>query len=575
MLSALIVIDELWRCRMEGIDVEARHDHDRDRECEQQHRPTYACRCPPIVQPLQQSLFAEKTLAKYGSHDLAREWIALFQIISGNCGFDKTNRGPSIKTGMKMNIPDTVFLSPSGQPSVWYKTSASKYVKARPLSAVTARSIREAFLPASEFNRVCAIARIGYQVETLYRHEFLDLCEKMEHACIRLKQCHDDTDQEFDVDTAEIDDTVVTPSRDDALDMEADAALPFCVQKSMQRVLDCSFLCVWKYLSANTSPLDAAPATASSLRSKSSVDLFLIRTESAGISVDLLRLDLEETKDKWTRTLLADIGFDVDELVPLLFQMKLLTGEIVSRINRSSTTSRQAVSIACEYFVHTPVHTKMNEMLSPAVVFQGLAGIQWHGQEATWETLVAVDPMSTAIEKAYRSRNSKQRQAPRSPRSPKTPSGLDANLSLTLHYELNPRFPSLQSPRVAENQWKHKTALLPPHVSPRYVGAEMPKMYRDGQFQPLLTPPQSDAVNRLMIPLPNTQPSPLSPRHPLSKKHAHVERELWARQDVHNVPSVFIAAVTFRSPPKTKLSSPRSPRSPRSRYRSIIKKELK
>lgn len=94
-------------------------------------------------------------------------------------------------------------------------------------------------------------------------------------------------------------------------------------------------------------------------------------------------------------------------------------------------------------------------------------------------------------------------------------------LALRRFEELNPRFPSVQSPLVGEQQWKFRSALLPPDVSTRFVGAEVPKKYRDGHFSPLLRADQAASVNRLHL-------SPRAPPdkvlyHPLSRKFADVE----------------------------------------------------
>lgn len=78
-------------------------------------RPTYTVRQPPLVQPLCISSFTDRTLAKYGTPDLAREWVALFQTIGGGVhSHDRIKKPTGSSATMKMNIPDTIFLSPTG-----------------------------------------------------------------------------------------------------------------------------------------------------------------------------------------------------------------------------------------------------------------------------------------------------------------------------------------------------------------------------------------------------------------------------------------------------------------------------
>lgn len=69
--------------------------------------PLYIERQPPLVQPLETSVFAERTFEKFGVRDLGHEWVTLFQTIGeGNCG--------GYSKSMKLHVPDTILLSPSG-----------------------------------------------------------------------------------------------------------------------------------------------------------------------------------------------------------------------------------------------------------------------------------------------------------------------------------------------------------------------------------------------------------------------------------------------------------------------------
>jgi hypothetical protein len=78
----------------------------RSEDDEGKRRPLYTVRQPPLIQPLRQSAFAQKTCSHFGvsPDDLAHEWVVLFQAISGG----------KMGDGMPLQIPDTVLLSPSG-----------------------------------------------------------------------------------------------------------------------------------------------------------------------------------------------------------------------------------------------------------------------------------------------------------------------------------------------------------------------------------------------------------------------------------------------------------------------------
>lgn len=175
--------------------------------------------------------------------------------------------------------------------------------------------------------------------------------------------------------------------------------------------------------------------------------------------------------------------------------------------------------------------------------FSGLVGVHWMGSQSSWEKFRGVDALSKSVAAFLDTKKTaKQSASPigesTSPRmySAVTPLGRSNDtqsspqpdqfteadhLALRLYNELNPRFPSVQSPFVSDKQWRYESPLLPPDVSPRYIGAVVPKSYRDGKFHPLLTPTQADSVNRLHL---SPRPPLSTIQHSLSKQHAKLER---------------------------------------------------
>lgn len=203
--------------------------------------------------------------------------------------------------------------------------------------------------------------------------------------------------------------------------------------------------------------------------------------------------------------------------------------------------------ILCEFFVGAR---------DKKVYFSGLAGTHWEGSEPSWAKLSKVDAISRAVaeflasNKIIKRRNKTLAMAlmmnTKSPNraalrksapfgdSAMFPSALQAtelgedgealSMALRLYNELNPRFPSVESPYMSEQQWRFQSPLLPPDISPRYIGAQVPKSYRDGKFHSLLTSKQADSVNRL-----NLSPRPPVPLHvpsrgSLSKQYAKLEQ---------------------------------------------------
>ncbi|TMW63567.1 hypothetical protein Poli38472_002508 [Pythium oligandrum] len=213
---------------------------------------------------------------------------------------------------MCINIPDTIFLSPCGQPSVWYVTSASKHLKTRHTAHVTPRSIlsilsskaREAAL------RYCAVVRQGFRVRELTEAQLEELCDEMDQA--RLEFPSEEGD--------------LTGSQ---RSFES-APTAFCVQAYMERTYHVTFICIWKSddVPSNTSP-----------KSKPNGDLYLVKRGGSdedeydgngGVEkIHLTRLSLHED-DANTHAALKELGFDVESAVAHLFHMKLWTTEMLT-----------------------------------------------------------------------------------------------------------------------------------------------------------------------------------------------------------------------------------------------------
>ncbi|RLN84623.1 hypothetical protein BBJ28_00019884 [Nothophytophthora sp. Chile5] len=161
--------------------------------------------------------------------------------------------------------------------------------------------------------------------------------------------------------------------------------------------------------------------------------------------------------------------------------------------------------LACEFFLGA--HDRK-------VHFSALLGIQWDADPPSWELLRSVDPLSKSICEFYestppsttqRSSGSSSDRGDSSPLKPNIRRAAD-KWTLQLYEQQNPRFPSVQSSFSRDKQWLYRSQLLAPDISPRYMDTAVPKSYRDGQFQPLLTTQQVDSVTRLN----------LSPRAPAS-----------------------------------------------------------
>lgn len=134
-------------------------------------RPLYSFRQSPLVQPHVVSRFVEESWELYGREDLAHEWVVVFRsmIHSGDC----QSKHQRYDKGLKLRIPDTVLFNQNGyvkavcsplidglftllfvrlssQPSLWFTTSLSGVVHAKPLTVLlTSRLVDEIDSPSS------------------------------------------------------------------------------------------------------------------------------------------------------------------------------------------------------------------------------------------------------------------------------------------------------------------------------------------------------------------------------------------------------------------------------------------
>jgi hypothetical protein len=211
----------------------------------------------------------------------------------------------------------------------------------------------------------------------------------------------------------------------------------------------------------------------------------ILHEENKPVKVQLKHINMEEKKKMkkiWMR-----FGFNEEILLPLLMRMRYLTSDIMNRVNKSVHTKKM-VALACEFFIGAEDNV---------VYFSSFVGLQWENQKSTWEKLRDLDSISRAIYEYY---SFFSIPSTHDDHEKKTSQQLVRNIDLLAFYDqMNPRFPSIQSSRIVETQWKCRSPLLAPDVSPRYFGAEMPKSYRKGHFYPLLTEKQSYTVNRLYL----------------------------------------------------------------------------
>ncbi|KAG3046329.1 hypothetical protein PC121_g20751 [Phytophthora cactorum] len=447
---------------------------------------------PPLIQPLRLSAFTQKTCSQFGIplQDLAHEWVVLFRAISGG--------------KVLLQIPDTVLLSPSGQPSVWYTTSSAGRVKAMDLTRVSPKAILEAFETPLPSGRSCkddiiAVRRLGFKVENLSRRKLKVFCRDMEYPII-----------------TELSSTGASSHKSVRSELIKGV---FCLQRHIPCQNNASFLIVWRHSlnseqAARTTHSRTSDSTIKNPTPRARSDVFLwaqpkLDSEQAVDNIEdnaavnenqsmlqsdhqLSLLDIVRP-DGCTSKILRRGGFDPDVMTPLLFYMKRVTSELANYINLGHNT-KQACGLACEFFVGE--HNQ-------SVYFSALRGIQWVASAPSWELLRDVDPLSHSLCEFYDanlsiprlSGSSARRRDLCSPGRSRSPLATDR----AVYYEQNPRFPSIHTPFSGEKQWLHRSQLLAPSISPRYVGASVPKIYRDGVFQSLLAAHQADSVVRLNL----------------------------------------------------------------------------
>ncbi|ETO78898.1 hypothetical protein F444_06292 [Phytophthora nicotianae P1976] len=335
---------------------------------------------------------------------------------------------------------------------------------------------------------IIAVRRLGFGAENLSRRELKMFCRDMEFPVICLPP--------------EL--SATSASSTNSVRSELIKGV-FCLQRHIPSQNNASFLIAWRHSGSSArTPISGSRGRSSiSDGAKKSTprahsDVFLWSqpkrnseldniedsaavNENQSIQSDhqLLHLDIVHPDDCKYKSL-RQSGFDPEVMAPLLFYMKRVTSELANCINLGHNTKQ-----ACG-------------TLKQTVYFSALRGIQWVASAPSWENLRDVDPLSRSLCEFYDDNSSSHRDSSarrRDPSSPRSPLAADR----TMYYEHNPRFPSIQSPFSGEKQWLHRSQLLAPGISPRYVGASVPKIYRDGVFQSLLAAHQADSVVRLNL----------------------------------------------------------------------------
>lgn len=303
----------------------------------------------------------------------------------------------------------------------------------------------------------------------------------------------------------------------------------FCLQRHIPCYNNASFFLVWRHSGSNARTTISSGHGPSDGSKKSTPrahsDVFLwaqprMSSEHGVVGIDdseavnekqnmqrndpqLFPLDIVHP-DGFSSTILRRSGFDPDVMAPHLCYMKRVTSELANYINLGHNTKQACGTLpvyknqcnvervtyvfclsglVCEFFIGA--HDQ-------SVYFSALRGIQWAASTPSWEGLRDVDPLSRSLCEFYDTNGPRRMRGPSSPHSPPA-------TNRAVYYEQNPRFPSIQSPFSGEKQWLHRSQLLAPGISPRYVGASVPKIYRDGVFQSLLTAHQADSVVRLNL----------------------------------------------------------------------------
>lgn len=210
-------------------------------------------------------------------------------------------------------------------------------------------------------------------------------------------------------------------------------------------------------------------------------------------------------------------------LVTALVRKQTVAGSV-----KQTTRTNKSAGLACEFLL---------DERNRQCYLSGIAGIQWDNCEPSWDLLRFQDATAAKLSATISACDRKSNERGTENDDAVSPKKRIMQLhSLRLFEELNPRFPSVQSPITDAVQWKLRSALIPPDAAPRFIGAEVPKKFRRGRFHPLLRPEQAVSVSRLH--LSPRAPSPLASavRHPLSRRFANEEDEIGARPQAGGSP---------------------------------------
>ncbi|ETV95400.1 hypothetical protein, variant [Aphanomyces invadans] len=401
---------------------------------------------PPPARPTR---FREDLHRASGQVDNAMQWVAFFQAICPVVPYANP---------IRLNVPDTVLLTPQGAPSIWYHSSASSggVLKRKQPAHMTANAILAAFVgPHPDVvgpTEAVAVVRFGFSSRVMSRADFAILCDDMNGHKL-------------------------TPLRPTGPSLPS---VPFCLQRYIRPQDDKRYI-----VSFSLHPPcqgHSKPAMCDVFVAPYSKRYHLGQAEVVSHP--------ERTEKPVPPPLFADrkasydfhMGVRDAKLVSPVSLMKHLTVTLAHHINSHHVTN-PVQGIVCEYIVGAD---------DDIVYMTGVLGVScMHDAMPSWELLAHADPESHLICQHH----AQLRANAATPRRPPPPDKTAPTPSTQ-----TPRFPSVPNAQVSStDEWTRGVASA--DRCPRYKNASPSKFFRDGKFVTKLSAMQCESSCRLHLPM--------------------------------------------------------------------------
>ncbi|KAF0715333.1 Aste57867_3430 [Aphanomyces stellatus] len=427
--------------------------------------------------PARSSKFRDQQQRQSDAHvpvDNAIHWATFFQAIC-----------PVVQAAnpLRLHLADTVLLSPTGAPSIWYHSTTGALLKRKHSNHVTPNAILAAFLGPNPDRigptEAVAVCRFGFSSRLMSRADLEALIGQL--LVNKLEPL-------IDVNSG----SPLAPPL---------PSLPFCLQRYIKPADDKRYIVTFSLHPPQQALNHFHDSASLSAKAPSTCEVFVAQYSKRYNSSKTQAIDHADDGDAATDA--APPVFD-DRKASFDFHTALgiQTAKVVSPESRMKHIVIQMAQYINSRHAANPIQGMVVEFVIGAaddeIYLTAILGLSWQDQTTpSWERLAHVDPESKLICQFYHAKGT-ARHAPPPPTLSPRPAAPTTHEPTTQPPTQTPRFPSVPNAQVAD-VWTR--SLVSADRSPRYKNASPSKLFRDGRFVTKLSALQCESACRLHMPM--------------------------------------------------------------------------